>query len=98
MLMQTRIQTTEQPCERNAIVNHSEFTMSVDNTLPWGESGSQARRGFVRSALPGRYRVRPSRREGEIVSAALAIAKLYRNVAECLRTFRRRSDSHEASG
>jgi len=39
----------------------------ITNTLPLGESGSQARRGFVEQALPGRYRVRPSRQEGEAV-------------------------------
>ena len=37
--------------------------MPVTLTLPPGESGSKARRG----ALPGRYRVRPSRkREGKV--------------------------------
>ena len=38
-----------------------------DITLPPGESASRGRRGHVRAALPGRYRVRPSQKEGEDV-------------------------------
>ncbi len=34
---------------------------SDNNTLPPGESGSQARRGYADDALPGRYRVRPKK-------------------------------------
>ena len=49
--------------------------MPVTLTLPPGESGSKARRG----TLPGRYRVRPSRkREGKVERRSRKLRQLWK--------------------
>ncbi len=63
----------------SSLRNCSEITSSFDNTLPLGESGSRARRGFAHDALPGRYRVRPSQREGDLASGEIQTPKLFPN-------------------